>query len=116
MMPVRSSVLWPACLFALCLSVHAATPTAAISASPTSGRAPLNVFFDASASTNTQTLLWEFGDGAASTASIVTHIYTVAGTYTAKLTTKSSTGESASATITITVSGSGEGLVSDNIN
>ncbi len=95
---------------------HAAVPTAALTASPTTGRAPLGVSFDASTSTNTQTLLWEFGDGTAATSTIVTHVYNVAGTYVAKLTTRSSTGETATSQVTIVVTGSGEGPVTGNMN
>jgi len=104
-------------LFAsIAIGAHAAAPTATFTASPTTGRAPLGVSFDASTSTNTQTVQWEFGDGTVSNATVVSHVYNVAGTYIARLTTKSATGESASSTVTITVTGSGEGPVTGNMN
>lgn len=99
------------------VSAHAASPVAAINASPESGRAPLGVLFDASpSSADIQTFLWEFGDGAASTAESVTHIYTVAGTYVAKLTVTNAAGATASAQITITVTGSSAGPVTGDMN
>lgn len=100
-----------------CLSARAATPTAVISASPITGRAPLGVFFDASGSSADSTsFLWEFGDGAASTAKTVTHIYNVAGTYIVRLTVTNADPASATSQITVTVTGTGEGPVTDNMN
>src|SRR5437867_3582666 len=111
---------WLSCSLLLLLAHGAAcatAPLAVINASPTEGPAPLAVSFDASLSSPEVTAyLWEFGDGAASTAKTVTHIYTVAGTYTAKLTVSNAGGESSSAEITITVTGSGEGPVTAQMN
>lgn len=99
------------------VQVNAAAPTAAINASPTSGNAPLGVFFDASgSSTDAVTFLWNFGDGAASTAKTVTHLYNVAGTYNATLTVTNAAGESSTSAIVITVAGTGQGPVTDNMN
>jgi len=97
--------------------LEAAAPTAAINASPTAGNAPLGVFFDATGSSaDATTFLWNFGDGAASTAKTVTHVYTVAGTYTATLTVTNAGGETGTSSIVITVSGLGQGPVTENLN
>jgi PKD repeat protein len=106
-----------AILLAAAVSARAAAPTAAISASPDNGRAPLAVLFDASASSpDATTFLWSFGDGSISTAKGVTHIYTVAGTYTATLTVGNAGGETASSQAAITVTGSTDGPVTGDMN
>jgi PKD repeat protein len=98
-------------------SAQAAAPVAAISVNVTQGNAPLNVTFDASpSSADAVTFLWQFGDGAASTAKVVSHVYVVAGTYNAILTATNAGGESSTATIAITVAGTGEGPVTGNMN
>lgn len=112
---------WKACgcalLLALAARTQAAAPTAAIAASPSEGRAPLAVFFDAgTSSVDATTFLWEFGDGSISTAKSLTHVYVVAGTYVATLTASNATGESASSQATITVTGTGEGPVTSGMN
>jgi len=110
-------------LVSLCLTLLlasatllAATPTAVLNASPVSGRAPLGISFDATGSTNGQSVLWDFGDGAVSTGEKVSHIYNVAGTYVATLTVLSADNSKATSQVTITVTGSGEGPVSGNVN
>ncbi|MCY3023854.1 MAG: PKD domain-containing protein [Planctomycetota bacterium] len=104
-------------LLATVFSAHAAAPVAAISASPGTGSAPLGVLFDASASSaDVQSYLWEFGDGSASTAKTVTHIYITAGTYTTTLTVTNAEGLSASSQITITVTGNAEGPVTQDMS
>lgn len=104
----------------ICIAIapaFAAAPSAAISASPIDGSAPLAVFFDAgSSSADVISYLWEFGDGAASTAKSVTHIYTVSGTYSAKLTVTNAGAESASSQISITVTGNAEGPVTEHMS
>jgi glucose/arabinose dehydrogenase len=67
-------------------------PLADVTASPTSGPAPLTVTFDGSGSSDpdagdTLTYLWDFGDGATTEGSspTVTHTYTATGTFTASL-------------------------------
>lgn len=89
-------------------------PTAAFSAAPTSGVAPLTVNFDASASGDEwgiQTYSWDFdgSDGIQQDATGVTTqaIYNVAGLFTATLTVTDNSGLSASVTrqITVTVPG-----------
>jgi hypothetical protein len=60
---------------------------AVVTASPTSGEAPLSVLFDGSASTGSaDTLEWNFGDGTRSTEAKPTHSYRNNGTYLAQLT------------------------------
>jgi len=83
-------------------------PTAVVSATPTSGVAPLPVTFTGSGSTDpesgTLTYAWTFGDGGTSTTADPTYTYTTAGTYTARLTVTDPDGNANSATTTITVS------------
>jgi PKD repeat protein len=70
-------------------------PTAALTADPTSGPAPLTFTFDGSGSSDsdagdTLTYLWDFGDGTTldSTNPSVTHVYSTPGTFTAMLTVR----------------------------
>jgi len=109
------SMSWRALILVLSLAfvnaVHGGT-TAAINASPSEGRAPLGVSFDANASSADATsYLWEFGDGSISTAKAITHIYNVAGTYIATLTTKNDLNETSKSQVTLVVTGTGEGPV-----
>ena len=83
-------------------------PVASFTANPTSGTAPLDVAFDASASTappnaTIQTYAWDFGDGNAGAGINANHTYTTDGTFTATLTVTDSNGNSDSASTTITV-------------
>jgi len=84
-------------------------PVAVMSASPASGRAPLAVKLDGSASSDSagdiSSYVWDFGDGSPlGQGSVVTHTYSAVGTYTAKLTvadqgwSESSTGVGITAT------------------
>jgi len=82
---------------------------ATASAVPTSGQIPLNVAFTGTATGGTPpySYSWDFGDGSAkSTAQNPSHAYTVAGTYTAKLTVtdSASPANTASSSVTITAS------------
>ena len=67
-------------------------PTAVLSATPTSGAAPLIVQLDASASNSAgpipgiKSYLWSFGDGVTSTEIAPIHVYPVSGTYSVQLT------------------------------
>ena len=85
-----------------------AAPTAALSASPTNGPAPLNVNFDGSASSDPDAgdsiveYTFNFGDGSASEtrtvaafgsgAALTSHTYSAPGTYRATLSVKDSAG------------------------
>lgn len=88
-------------------------PTAALSASATSGETPLPVDFDASASTDADgdaisEYRFDFGDGSAAVAQAspkISHTYTAAGSFTASVTVKDSAGNvspQASTTIDVT--------------
>ena len=67
-----------------------AAPTASFTATPASGRAPLQVGFDASASNDRNgsiaSFAWEFGDGATGSGATATHTYQRAGSFTVRLT------------------------------
>ena len=85
-------------------------PTADVTASPTSGSAPLTVDFDGSGSSDPDgdslTWLWEFGDGQTATTPTPTtsHSYGAAGSYTASLRVRDSrNATSAPDTVVITV-------------
>jgi glucose/arabinose dehydrogenase len=89
-------------------------PTAAVSASPTSGPAPLTVGFDGSGSSDLDpgdvlSYAWDLdGDGQFddSTAVAPTHTYTAAGTVTARLRVTDPAGASDTQAVTITVGAS----------
>jgi PKD repeat protein len=78
------------------------TPTASFTAVPTTGPAPFSVQFNDTSTGIPTSWSWTFGDGATSTQKNPSHLYTVAGTYTAKLTVTNFVG-STSSTTTITV-------------
>src|SRR6185295_1789399 len=63
-------------------------PVASAAVAPDEGNAPLNVHFDASASSDADgdplSYSWDFGDGARSTAATAAHVYP-RGAYTARL-------------------------------
>ncbi len=89
----------------------AQAPTAALTLTPTSGTAPLDVVADASGSTDPQgqnlTYTFDFGDGTTTnpqTSPTATHTYTTAGTYTAKVTATNTANLSDTTTRDITVS------------
>lgn len=83
-------------------------PTAAMTASPTSGPAPLTVNFNGSGSSDPDgdalTWLWTFGDGQTATTTVATtsHQY-AAGNYTASLSVRDSRGAT-SAPVTVAIS------------
>lgn len=83
-------------------------PTAAISATPESGSAPLSVNFSGTGSTDPDGSIsgysWNFGDGTGGQGPTINHIYNTNGTYNATLTVTDNVGASATANKTITVS------------
>jgi PKD repeat protein len=90
--------------------IRAATntpPSCTVTASPTTGTAPLNVTVTGSCTPGvnpiTSTVL-DFGDGTTQTATSGTHTYKAAGTFTIKLTATNSFGLSSSASQNVTVS------------
>lgn len=72
------------------------TPIAVATSSATSGLAPLQVSFDGTGSNDPDndsiTFVWDFGDGATSTATTTSHTYTNNGTYLPTLTVTDSYG------------------------
>jgi len=87
-------------------------PTAVVSATPTSGSAPLTVSFNSAGSSDPDGSIsaynWNFGDGSAvvNTAT-ASHIYQNAGTFTAILTVTDNRGATSNASASITVTSSG---------
>jgi PKD repeat protein len=89
--------------------VQGSTPlTAASSAAPTTGNAPLRVSFTGSATGGTApySYSWAFGDGTTSTAQNPSHTYNTAGTDTATLTVTDSSSPAKTATSSVTITGS----------
>lgn len=86
-------------------------PIAKLTATPTSGTAPLSVSFSGSGSTDPDgdalTYTWNFGDGTSGSGVTTSHSYS-AGTFTATLTVSDGKGGSNSATTTITVTTGGD--------
>ncbi len=68
------------------IDVTCPPPTAAFSAAPASGAAPLVVTFANEATGSYADVLWEFGDGLTSTADSPVHTYSSPGAYTVTLT------------------------------
>ena len=81
-------------------------PVVVISATPSSGTAPLAVSFSSSGSYDPEgaplSYFWEFGDSTSSTLANPSHTYSWAGTYNARLTVTDSTGAFDSAAVVIT--------------
>ena len=82
-------------------------PTASFTATPTSGKAPLQVAFDGSASRDSDGSIasyqWGFGDNTSGTGATAQHTYTTAGTFTATLTVTDNQGGTGTTTRSITV-------------
>jgi len=81
-------------------------PVAHVSATPSSGTAPLTIQFDGTSSSDPDGTIasyaWNFGDGTTGTGAVINHTYSAPGTYTANLTVTDHLGTSASAQTTIT--------------
>jgi PKD repeat protein len=80
--------------------------TAAFSAAPPTGMAPLTVTFTNGSSSNAETYAWEFGDNSTSIDESPVHTYYMTGAFTVVM-TASNPASSAAATTTITVTDSG---------
>jgi PKD repeat protein len=81
-------------------------PVAAFSASPTSGKVPLNVKFTDTSTGSPTKWKWSFGDGTSSTVQNPTHKYSAAGKYTVTLTITNAAGSNtATKSSYITVTG-----------
>ncbi len=84
-------------------------PTAGISASPTSGSAPLEVIFSAASSSdpdnNIDSYQWSLPDFSIEHGVNITHVFNEKGTFEVMMTVLDKFGESDSTSITITVSG-----------
>jgi PKD repeat protein len=82
-------------------------PVAAMSATPTSGLAPLTVAFSSAGSGDSDgslsSYLWSFGTGETSSAANPSYTYTLPGTYTASLRVTDDKGATDTATILISV-------------
>jgi PKD repeat protein/plastocyanin len=82
-------------------------PTVALTATPTSGKAPLTVSFSATGSDpdgDALTYRYDFGDGSKPvTGRTASHKYSKAGTFTAKVTVTDSSGATGTAQVQITV-------------
>jgi PKD repeat protein len=86
-------------------------PTAVIASSASIGEAPHQVQFDGSGSTDSDGAIsafsWDFGDGETAAGPVVTHTYTQAGTYSARLTVTDNSGLTGSASTPILVAAEG---------
>jgi PKD repeat protein len=82
-------------------------PVAVVTATPTTGTAPLAVSFSGAGSSDPDgsivTYAWTFGDGGTSGLVSPSHTYASAGTYTATLNVTDNRGGTASMSVTITV-------------
>jgi cell wall hydrolase len=99
---VRRGLVCAVALLILVPAASATTPAVTIQASPTTGRAPLTVTFAATG--DASSYHWDFGDGASADGGNVQHTY-AAGRWTASLTARSSTGETATQTTVVTAYG-----------
>lgn len=87
-------------------------PDPQFSMSPAGGVFPIDITFDASASTDDGNIIrydWDFGDGNTGSGQIVTHNYTAAGPYTVELTVEDDTGNIRSLQKIINISAPGAG-------
>ncbi len=88
------------------ITITSAPPMAAFTADPLTGRAPLDVSFDASTSTDDGSIAsyeWNFGDETNGTGVTATHTYATEGTYTVTLTVTDDDSYTSTATATIVV-------------
>jgi PKD repeat protein len=83
-------------------------PVAVVSATPTSGTAPLTVTFSGTGSSDPDGSIasyeWTFGDGSTGAGAAASHVYANAGSYSAQLKVVDNQGQSSTASVPITVS------------
>jgi PKD repeat protein len=83
------------------------SPTASFTVTPSSGKAPLPVTFNGSASTDPDgsiaTYLWDFGDSTTGSGATTQHTYTSVGTFMARLTVTDNKGATGTTTRSVTV-------------
>ncbi|MBN1444398.1 MAG: CotH kinase family protein [Planctomycetes bacterium] len=83
-------------------------PTASFTATPASGRAPLDIAFDASGSADPEGVIasfeWDFGDGGLGSGSPTSHVFLSEGTYSVVLQVTDDGGASATSTVSISIS------------
>ena len=83
------------------------SPQVTITASATSGLAPVSISLTADASDSDgsiATYFWDFGDGQTSTVATTSHVYQTPGTFIARITVTDNLGATATASVTINVS------------
>jgi len=84
-------------------------PVASFTRNPSSGKAPLNVTFNAAASRDPDGSIvsyeWSFGDGGSDTGVTTSHTYQTVGTYTAVLRVTDNDGSTDTASRSVTVTG-----------
>jgi PKD repeat protein len=99
----------------LVITVGNQPPVAIASATPNAGSTPLTVSFSSAGSSDpegqTLTYLWDFGDGSSSTTANPSHVYSTAGTFSARLTVSDGNKSSVSQPETINAFVAGAGLV-----
>jgi PKD repeat protein len=98
-------------MIALRISQNAPAVTSGPTATPNPATVGQAVNFSVAA-TDGATYTWNFGDGTSGTGASVTHTYSPAGTYTAKVTIDSNFGTTSSATVDVTVRPVGFGQTS----
>ncbi len=85
------------------------SPVAKMTATPSTGVAPLTVAFSGSQSTDSDGTIasyaWDFGDGSAGSGVSASHVYATAGTFISKLTVTDNGGKTSSTTTNIIVTG-----------
>lgn len=86
---------------------NASAPVVSIVANPTTGSAPLDVDFTATASGGNAPLSfsWDFGDGAVAAVSNPSHTYMAAGTFLARVEVTDADGDTAEASVAIVAGG-----------
>jgi len=88
-------------------------PTAAFTATPVNGKAPLTVTFTDTSTGSPTSWLWDFGDSGTSTAKNPVHTYGSAGTYNVKLTATNADGSNSKTMTGLVYVAASTGPISD---